>query len=249
MYYHSRNNFAQTYLNASRDPSRPSDRHFDDPRTAGVDPVCRSVLDGTDPNCVPWDIFATGNVSPAALAYLQVPLFSRGITEETVANASFTGNLGGWGMQFPWASSGIGIAFGVEYRKESLEFNADSSFQTGDGAGQGAPTLPVNGQYDVREAFAEVRIPIIEENFIHELSLEAGYRYSDYGVLDRSFSTDTYKIGGFFAPVRDIRFRAGTTARCGRRTCRSCSLAARRCSTPPPIRARARRSRPRRRAA
>ena len=138
-----------------------------------------------------------------------VPLFSRGITEETVANASFTGNLGGWGMQFPWASSGVGIAFGVEYRKESLEFNADSSFQTGDGAGQGAPTLPVSGSYDVREAFAEVRIPIIEENFIHELSLEAGYRYSDYGVGNRSFSTDTYKVAGFFAPVRDIRFRAG----------------------------------------
>ena len=26
---------------------------------------------------------------------------------------------------------------------------------------------------------------------------------------DRSFSTDTYKIAGFFAPIRDVRFRAG----------------------------------------
>jgi outer membrane receptor protein involved in Fe transport len=28
-------------------------------------------------------------------------------------------------------------------------------------------------------------------------------------VLDRSFSTDTYKVAGFFAPIRDVRFRAG----------------------------------------
>ncbi|HEX8639609.1 MAG TPA: TonB-dependent receptor, partial [Allosphingosinicella sp.] len=33
--------------------------------------------------------------------------------------------------------------------------------------------------------------------------------YSDYQIQDRSFSTDTYKIAGFFAPVRDVRFRGG----------------------------------------
>ena len=54
------------------------------------------------------------------------------------------------------------------------------SFQTGDLAGQGAPTLPVAGDFDVREAFAEAQIPIVEEDFIHELTLEAGYRYSWY---------------------------------------------------------------------
>jgi outer membrane receptor protein involved in Fe transport len=148
-------------------------------------------------------------VNPAALAYLQNPLLQRGVTEETVTGASLTGQLGEYGIQFPWATSGVGIALGVEYRKERLDSLPDASFQSGDGAGQGAPTLPVSGEYDVREVFAETRIPIIEESFIHELSLELGYRYSDYGVQDRSFSTDTYKVAGFFAPVRDIRFRGG----------------------------------------
>jgi len=208
-YQFGRVNFAETYLNdfSVTRLTRAIDI-VDNPNTPGVDPVCRSVLDGTDPNCVPWDIFATGQVTPASVAYLQTPGFQRGFTEQTVANASITGNLGGWGMQFPWASSGIGLAFGIEYRKEKLELNTDVAFQTGDLAGQGAPTLPIAGQYDVREAFGEVRIPIVEDNFIHELSLEAGYRYSDYGVGARSFSTDTYKLGGFFAPIRDIRFRA-----------------------------------------
>ena len=209
-YQYGRVNFAQTYLNdfSVVRLGRALDV-IDDPRTAGVDPVCRSFVTGEDPNCVPWDIFGTGTVSPASLNYLQTPGFSRGINHETIAGASLTGNLGEWGVQFPWAQSGVGIALGVEYRKEELDFQSDTAFQTGDLAGQGAPTLPVSGDFDVREVFAEARIPIVEESFIHELSLELGYRYSDYGVLDRSFSTDTYKIAGFFAPIEDIRFRGG----------------------------------------
>ncbi len=211
MYYQfGRVNFARTYLNdfSVTRLTRAIDV-IDNPATPGVDPVCRSVVDGTDPNCVPYDIFALNSVAPAALNYLQTPGFARGLTEETVANASLTGNLGEWGVQFPWAELGVGLAIGVEYRKERLDLQTDIAFQTGDLSGQGAALLPVSGDYDVREVFAEARIPIVEESFIHELSLELGYRYSDYGVLDRHFSTDTYKVSGFFAPVRDIRFRAG----------------------------------------
>src|SRR6185369_11980574 len=54
-------------------------------------PVCRSALPGTgvgggalDPNCVPYNIFTLGGVTPAALAYLQVPLLSRGNVNETI---------------------------------------------------------------------------------------------------------------------------------------------------------------------
>ena len=210
-YQYGRTNFAQTYLNdfSVVRIARALDV-VDNPNTPGVDPVCRSALTGDDPNCVPWDIFSQGVApSSAAQAYISTPGFTRGIVEQTVASASLTGSLGEWGVQFPWAASGVGVALGTEYRKEALDFRSDIAFQTGDLAGQGAATLPVSGEYDVREAFAEVRIPIVEENFIHELTLEAGYRYSDYGVGDRSFSTDTYKIAGFFAPIRDVRFRGG----------------------------------------
>jgi iron complex outermembrane receptor protein len=209
-YQFGRVNFARTYLNdfSVTRLARAIDI-IDNPATPEVDPTCRSVLDGTDPNCVAWDVFAPGQVSAGSLNYLQTPGFQRGFTEQTIANASLTGNLGEWGVQLPWAATGIGLALGVEYRKERLDLQTDIAFQTNDLAGQGAPTLPVSGDYDVREAFAEARIPIVEESFIHELSLELGYRYSDYGVQDRHFSTDTYKVAGFFAPVRDIRFRGG----------------------------------------
>ncbi len=211
-YQFAQTNFALTYQNdfSVTRLGRALDI-VDNPNTPGVDPVCRSVLDGTDPSCVPWDIWATGQVSPESLAYLQTPGFQRGNVQQTVASASLTGNLGQWGVQLPWANSGVGLAIGVEYRKESLELMTDVAFQTlpsSDLAGQGAPTLPVSGSFDVKEAFAEIRIPIIEDSFIYNLSLEAGYRYSDYGIGARSVSTDTYKIGVDLSIVRDIRFRA-----------------------------------------
>lgn len=211
-YYFARTNFAETYTNdfSVTRLGRAIDV-IDDPRTPGVDPICRSVLDGTDPSCVPWDIFATGSVTPAALAYVQIAGFQRGNNDQTVASASLTGNLGNWGIQFPWANSGVGIALGVEYRKESLTLQTDAAFSalpSSDLAGQGAPTLSVSGNFDVKEAYGELRIPIVEDGFFRYLGLEAGYRYSNYGIAGRSFSTDTYKIGLDFAPIRDIRFRA-----------------------------------------
>jgi len=213
MYYmFAQTNFAETYSNdfSVTRLTRAIDV-VDDPNVPGIQPVCRSVVNGTDLTCVPYDIFATGQVTPAALAYLQTPGFQRGTNQQTVANASITGNLGEWGIRFPWAEEGVGLAVGVEYRKESLELLTDAAFSllpSSDLAGQGAPTLSTNGSFDVREAFAEVRVPIVADGFLHYLGLEAGYRYSDYSIGSRSVSTDTYKIGLDFSPIRDIRFRA-----------------------------------------
>ncbi|WP_324805655.1 TonB-dependent receptor [Sphingomonas sp. LY29] len=170
-------------------------------------PVCISVLDGTDPNCVPYDIFAPGGVTPAALNYLQTPGFQRGDTQETVANLNITAELGEYGIQSPWADRGIGLNIGGEYRKEALTLKTDQAFSTGDLAGQGGPTIGVSGKFDVKELFGEIEVPIVSNSFIHEFTLRGGYRYSDYSVAGNSFSTDTYKIEAEIAPVRDIRLR------------------------------------------
>jgi len=198
------------------------------PGVAAGTPVCRSALiaaqsgptaPGADPACVPWNIFQLGGVTPAALAYLQVPLVQTGHVNESVANANFTVEGGEYGIQTPWSDRGVGLNVGAEYRKESLITEPDASFQSGDGAGQGAPTLPVQCNhgvpvnqggpcgFDVREAFAEIQIPIISHSFIEELTLTGGYRYSDYKVANHHFSTDTYKVAVEFAPIHDIRLR------------------------------------------
>jgi len=211
-YQYGRTNFSETYFNdfSVTRLIRALDV-IDDPSTPGVDPICRSAqAGGADPNCVPYDIFGAGGVTPQALTYLQAPGFQRGVNGESVASASITGQLGNYGLQFPWTDEGIGIAAGVEYRKESLDFFSDLEFQTGDLAGQGAPTLPVSGSFNVKEAFAEIRIPIVSDNFLHELTITGGYRYSDYSNSSGGgFSTNTYKIEGTLSPVRDITFRGG----------------------------------------
>jgi outer membrane receptor protein involved in Fe transport len=176
--------------------------------TPGAVPMCRSVLAGTDPNCVPVDFFSGAGPSQAAIDYLNVFGVITGTTNEQVADANITGALGEMGIQTPWSDEGVGVNVGVEYRKESLDLNPDQEFQTGDLAGQGAPTLPVAGNFRVLEAFGETQIPIIRHTFIDELSLAAGYRKSYYKLgTGRTYSTDTYKLSAEFAPVRDIRFR------------------------------------------
>ena len=169
--------------------------------------VCRvnadADLSNNDPRCVPYNIFQPGGVTPDQLAYLQVPGISDGTTTEQVLSASVSGDLG---VKLPTANDTLAVAFGAEYRSERSELRTDQAFQTGDLAGQGAPTLDTIGSFNVRELFAEARLPLIQDKpFAHSLSLDSGYRYSDY---DLDFQTDTYKLGMDWAPVRDVRLRA-----------------------------------------
>ena len=175
--------------------------------TAGSSIVCRSVLDGTDPTCVPYDPFGPAP-SAASINYLNVFGVIQGITSEQIANFNVTGLLGEMGWKTPWAEDGVAVNAGVEYRRESLDLNPDQSFQTGDLTGQGAPTLPVSGNFKVWEVFGEMQVPIVQNSFIDELTMSAGYRKSWYSVSNgRKYDTDTYKLALEFAPIRDIRFR------------------------------------------
>jgi outer membrane receptor protein involved in Fe transport len=136
----------------------------------------------------------------------------QGTTSEQVANVNITGTLGEMGFITPWATDGVGVNVGYEYRKESLDLNPDQSFQQGDLAGQGAPTLPVSGSFNVNEIFAEVSLPIVQRSFFEDLTLGAGYRKSWYKTSGgesggRKYDTDTYKVSAEFAPIRDVRFR------------------------------------------
>ncbi|HEX8031401.1 MAG TPA: TonB-dependent receptor, partial [Vicinamibacterales bacterium] len=181
----------------------------DDPNQPGINPVCRSLLDGTDPTCVPYDVLTGNAPSQAAINYLNVFGIVQGRTSEQIAHVDFTGALGDYGLKFPWAEDGVGVNLGAEYRKEKLALNPDQSFQTGDLTGQGAPTLPVSGSFRVIEFFGESQIPVVQNSFIYDLSFGAGYRRSYYELsTGRKFNTDTYKLSAEFAPIKDVRFRA-----------------------------------------
>ncbi|MDQ2861222.1 MAG: TonB-dependent receptor, partial [Pseudomonadota bacterium] len=170
-------------------------------------PVCQSVLDGTDPSCVPWNIFTPGGVTPAAVNYINTPGFQEGQTTEQVVSGAITGNLGDYGLKSPYAHEGIGVAFGAEYRRETSELKTDQEFTTGDLAGQGGPTLSTVGAFDVKELFAEARVPLIEDApFAKSLNLDVGYRFAHYSLAG---DNSTYKITGDWAITDDIRVRGG----------------------------------------
>ena len=173
--------------------------------------VCRSAL---DPNtaislrgCQPYDIFSPAGPSPESVRYLQTNGFANGSTAEQVVSGQVTGNLTEYGIISPWANDGIAVAFGAEYRRELLAINYSPEFRTGDLAGQGGPLQSVEGAFDVAEAFGEARVPIVDRRpLLESLAVEVGLRHADYSSFGR---TNTYKIGLEWAPVEDLRLRAG----------------------------------------
>ncbi|WP_088330653.1 TonB-dependent receptor [Lacimicrobium sp. SS2-24] len=169
-------------------------------------PVCQSVVDGSDPNCVPWNIFEEGAVTQAQLNYLVLPLYSRGDTTTTQVSGYVTGDLTEAGIMVPGTSTGVGVVAGLEYRRESLVFAPDQGFTSGDGAGQGGPTGGVTGAFNVKEFFGELDIPLLEaRSFAEELTLELAYRYSDYST---NKTTNTFKVALDWGINEDIRFRS-----------------------------------------
>ncbi len=195
----SRVNMSRVYLNDFS--TTRLGRALDVVSVGGV-PTCRSVVNGTDPSCVPYDIFITGGVTQAALDYVQIPLIQTGETTQQVVTAAVTGDTG-WSL--PTSSNTIQVAFGAEYRRDYLGSTTDNAFATGDGAGQGGPTIGVTGDADVSEVFGEIQIPLADgQAWAYSASIDAAYRRSEYENL----GTDTYKFGADYAPIEDIRFRA-----------------------------------------
>ena len=176
-----------------------------DPATG--QPVCRSVLTGEDPACVPWDIFALDSVTPEALAYLQLPSTASGKVGEQVANANATLALGEWGIRSPWAEEDPSINLGAEYRKDRLDWEPDELAQRGELAGNGNAELPVHGSTEVKELFAETRIPLLTDRVIKRLAFEGGYRQSWYSNEEAGFTSNAYKVALDLTPVEGLRFR------------------------------------------
>ena len=167
--------------------------------------VCRSVVDGSDPACVPYNPYRLGGVTPAQLAYLATPGLRSGSTQQMIQGGTLAADLGAYGLKLPAAKSGIGVAFGVERRTEKLNLITDAATQSGDLSGSGGPTPGLTGKFTVEDIFTEVRVPIIEGKPLAELlSVTASYRNSDYST---GIKTNTYGAGIEWAPIKTLRAR------------------------------------------
>jgi iron complex outermembrane receptor protein len=152
--------------------------------------------------CQPLNIFGPGNISDAAIGFINVGAANVTEIDYEVINASITGQLGSIGDASP-----IQVAIGVERRDDDSSFRPDSFLSAGDvmGFNAGQPTV---GKYNVSEVFAEIDIPLIEGKTAFEsLSLWAAVRGSDYSNIDSN--VQSYATALNWAPIEQLRLRAG----------------------------------------
>jgi iron complex outermembrane recepter protein len=162
-------------------------------------PTCTVTAGG----CVPINLFgAEGSITPAQVGFI-AGVGTSSTTQATLATAKgvISGETG-----FSLAETPIGFAVGVEYRKYSASTVSDLASQTpGEVLGNGAASPDVFGEYNVKEAFGELIIPIFEdESFAKNLTIELGGRYSDYSTAGKSY---TYKAGGSYEPIEGLKIR------------------------------------------
>jgi iron complex outermembrane recepter protein len=165
----------------------------------------------TDPSngCVPINLFGPeGSITPAMLKFIDEDALLRQIVQQDVASGSVTGDLGDT-VKSPWATRAIGLAFGTEYRAVDGRTKSDAASQIqGEVLGTGAPTPDRSGKLRLREVYTEGLVPIVDaQPFVHALTAELGYRHTDFTAAD-SEEYGTYKYGGEWAPLQELRFRA-----------------------------------------
>lgn len=156
-------------------------------------------LDGTD---AAIDIFGPNALSATSVDQISILAQNNDISVLQVATGSVNGELFDFGL----GGDKIGFAAGVEYRKLFSRFIPDTALSSGDVIGFNAGN-PTEGQYNVKEVFGELNIPIAaNQPFFSLLEINGAGRYSDYS-LDAVGGQTTYAAGIKWAPIRDITFR------------------------------------------
>jgi outer membrane receptor protein involved in Fe transport len=198
--------------------------------SSGGQIVCRpgytnSAFPTGSATCAPLNLFGFQQASQAAIDYITGFSTPRSVNTQWVATASLTGTL------FDLPGGRFGFAVGAEHRRESFDFNpgplllgGPDTDPTTDSDGDGNPAndcssftrdaciTPVVGSFHTNEVFGELRAPIISPYnnvpFVNLFELQAALRYVSHSSAG---SDPTWTVGGRWAPIRDITFRANYT--------------------------------------
>jgi outer membrane receptor protein involved in Fe transport len=154
--------------------------------------------------CVPYNPFGDGRDNKDAIKYFQFNAHHKAEMTQFVLQGFVSGDSS---QLFELPGGPVRFSLGGEYRKEDAQYNNDPLVLTG------ATNAVVIGVFDpkalkVKELFGEIQLPILaDEPFFDELTLTGAGRLSDYNTAVGTVKT--YNVGLDWAPVRDIRFRAG----------------------------------------
>lgn len=152
--------------------------------------------------CVPLDVFTVRTLTPQELGFVLASGMEQTKTTQFVAGGNLSGDLGF--LKSPFADKPAAFSIGAEYRRETAATTVDAAYASGDLIYYG-PGQNIVGNYDVKEVFTELRIPIVQDRpGVKALNFEGGFRYSHYSTAG---SVYTYKAGGDYAPVDGLRLR------------------------------------------
>lgn len=164
--------------------------------------VCRSTLTSPNNGCVPFNPFGEGSPSAAALSYVSGVSDFTTLTKQDFADAQVSGEL------FSMPAGAVAAVIGAEYRKISAATVADPLSNAG--AFRLVNQQDFSGSYKIKEAFAEVNIPLLAKiAMARQLDLNLAARITDYST---SGSVTTWKAGVNWQVIDQLRLR-GTYSR------------------------------------
>ncbi len=192
----TRETLASTWQNARM--SAMQDAVYDD----GGNIVCRVNIDADPsndmPGCVPINRIGVGGVTQEALDYLFALYPER---EQYIGQDVAAVNFSTSELFENWAGP-ISLAFGAEYREESVSGYTDPiNYQSTWLYGNFKIT---EGSYNVKEAYAETLVPLADG-----LEFNGAVRLTDYSI---SGTVTTWKAGLTWQPIYDVKLR-GTVSR------------------------------------
>ncbi len=172
--------------------------------------VCRSSLPGqapvvvgkvtAAPGCVPVNSIGEGVASAAGIRYAtgNNQDFENMTMNMDVFEANMQGTLP-WGLD----AGKIAVAFGFHYRKEAGKNVATTTGDNGGYAVANYANFP-SSNINVREGYLEVTAPILKDDFVKSLELNAAGRMTDYST---SGLVETWKLGFISQLIDDVRLR------------------------------------------
>ena len=186
--------------------------------------VCRNAA-ARAAGCVPFNIFGDVANTAEAFAYV-IPENGprqRSKQEQTVFSASVTGE------PFSLWAGPVALAFGVEGREEKYRTTSDPYGNGVSAATPNSERYPADpllntaignnwyagnykggqGKYEVKEAFAEINVPLLKSTSLGDVNVNAAIRVTDYST---SGTVEAWKVGGVWeTPLDGLRFRAVTS--------------------------------------
>ena len=154
--------------------------------------------------CMPWNpllpygVAGSGSLSDARLQDFLYPYYTDvGQTRTTSYTANLSGSLASL------RAGDLGMAVGVEHRREDGRFVPDAFRQSN--ISTGLPSTTTMGSYSLDEAYLELNVPLLADvTFAKELSINLATRYSDYSNFG---DTTNSKFGFTWRPLEELLVR------------------------------------------